>query len=244
MAAADGLAAGGSRLGRPARSGPGHREDHDRDEDRGGGRGDPQDSAPARPGEAGTPRPAQAWWAGGSGSAAATGMGVASGTGRHALEHLAVRGVEVEHRRGPLRCVAGQQALARARDRLVDRHTVGQRRIELAGERRRGTVADGELHGDDRGAVLLDEPLGHPAERVGRAEPSGLAGVEEDQSQRVVVVEVGPENPGRDGDAAAVLVAEVEDPFLLSVVVVTVPDDVQDVDLVRAQPRRKVGRSR
>ena len=160
----------------------------------------------------------------------------------HPLEDLAVRRVEVEHGRGPLAGVPGEQALARTGDGLVDRHTVGQRGVELTGERGGGTVADGELHRNDRRAVLLDEPLGHAAERVGGAEPAGLARVEEHQPQRVVVVQVGTEDRGWNGDAAAVLVAEVEDTLLLALVEVPVPDDVQDVDLVRAQPRRELGR--
>ena len=59
-----------------------------------------------------------------------------------------------------------------------------------------------------------------------------------------MVVEVGTEDIRRDGDAAPVGVAEVEDPRVLLLVVVAVPDDVQDVHLVVAQPRRERGRRR
>ena len=77
--------------------------------------------------------------------------------------------------RGPLVLEAVEQRLACAADGLVDGLPVDERPVELAGELHRGAVADRELHGDDRGGVLLDEALGHPAERVGacRCAPTG-----------------------------------------------------------------------
>ena len=112
-------------------------------------------------------------------------------------------------------------------------------------KRRGGAVADGELHRDDRGAVLLDQALRHPAERVGGVDASGLARVEEDQPQRVVVAQVRAENGRADLGAAPVPVLEADD-AVLDPVVVVVADEVEDVDVVLTQPRRERldGRSR
>ena len=146
---------------------------------------------------------------------------------------------------------SAMRALRRAGGGLVDGEPVGQRAVELAGERGGRAVADGELHGDDGGAVLLDQALRHPAERVGAVDAGGLAGVEQDQPQRVVVAQVGAEDGRADLGAAPVPVLEVDDAVLDPVVVVAVADEVQDVDVVLPQPgrqgldrrRRSAGRS-
>ena len=69
-----------------------------------------------------------------------------------------------------------------------------------------------------------------------RVDAGRLAGVEQDEPQRVVVAEVGPEDGGADLGAAPVAVLEVDDAVLEPVVVVAVSDEVQDVDVVLPQP--------
>ena len=95
--------------------------------------------------------------------------------GHDVVEDAPVGGAEEEHRGGPLRRILGDEGLAGAGGGLVDGEPVGERAVELGGEGRGGAVADGELHRDDRGAVLLDQALRHPAERVGGVDASGLA---------------------------------------------------------------------
>ena len=161
-----------------------------------------------------------------------SGTAVTVGLGDDVVEHAPVGGAEEQHRGGPFRRILGDEGLAGAGGGLVDGEAVGQRAVELAGERRGGAVGDGELHRDDGGAVLLDQALRHPAERVGAVDAGGLAGVEQDQPQRVVVAQVGAEDGRADLGAAPVPVLEVDDAVLDPVVVVAVADEVQDVDVV------------
>ena len=158
------------------------------------------------------------------------------GGGRDALEDLAVGGAQEEDGRGPFRTEVGVERLAGARDRLVHRQSVGQGSVEVTREGDGRAVGDGELHGDDGGRVLLDQALGHAAVGVGLVDVGGAAGVEDDEPKRVVVADEGSEHRRGDRRAATVVVAEVQDPFLEPRVELTVPDEVQHVDVIRAQP--------
>ena len=152
------------------------------------------------------------------------------------VEDPSVGSAQEQHGGRPLGGEVGEQGLARTGGRLVDREPVGQGAVELTRERRGRAVGDGELHGDDRGAVLLHESLRHPAERVGRVDPRRLTGVEQHEPQRVVVAQVGTEHGRAHLDAAPVAVGEEDDAVLDALVVVAVADEVQHVHVVVPQP--------
>ena len=82
-------------------------------------------------------------------------------------------------------------------------------------------------------------PCAIPLNGSVRVDAGGLAGVEQDQPQRVVVAQVRAEDGRADLGAAAVPVLEVDDAVLDPVVVVAVADEVEDVDVVLPQPRRE-----
>ena len=159
------------------------------------------------------------------------------------VEDLTVRRAEEQHGSGPLVSEVGQHGLAAAGGGLVHGKTVGQGAVELPRESGCRPVGDGELHGHDRGAVLLDQALRHPAERVGGIDASGVTSVEQDQPQRVVVAQIWAQDRGADPAAAPVAVGEAQDTVADPVVELTVTDEVQDVHLVPTQPRGQ-GRDR
>jgi len=103
------------------------------------------------------------------------------------------------------------------------------------GEGGRRLVRDLELHGDHGRDALLHQALGGAGERVVAAGAPALAGVQDRQAQRALVVQDRPQVLPAHRAAPARLVLQDQHPVLGLRVEGPVADEVEDVVLAAAQ---------
>ena len=153
---------------------------------------------------------------------------------RRGLEHGPIRHPEEEHGRAPF-----VGARNRGQDRLppFDHggvHGISDREplIERRAERDRRPVGDGKLHGDHGRQAAEHQGSGHAGEGVHAAAVGAgrVAGVEEDEPQRLEVLEERGQGLAGHRLGLAVRPFEEEHPFALPRVEAAMADEVKDME--------------
>ena len=146
------------------------------------------------------------------------------------VEDLAVVLERIQDGRAPLEPAAlSVHRFSRLSERGIERHSPGQRAVELLRERDRGAVRDLVLHGHDRRNPLPDERLGDARRRIAGRRAAAFARVEHDQPQRREVVEQRAHLAAAHRPATALRVFEDEHALAGAFVVRSVPDEMEDV---------------
>jgi hypothetical protein len=148
----------------------------------------------------------------------------------HVEEHAAGR-AHIENRRCPLLTeTTGEERFAGLGDGGVNGVSLGNGFVELFGEGLGCVIADLKLHGDDGGQALLTQALGDAGEGVLIGLAGAFAGVEDGESEAVVIAENGAEKLAAHRVGHAPGVYELENAVTCGLVEAAVTDEVKDVE--------------